>query len=211
MSAWPVGIFDRKRRVGGVKQLPPPPDFAAALISMRDSHVDGSLQIQEVPAPRQLAPWAAAVEVTTVEGSPDYPVGRATLVVLYDPEQVELWGSPLRLVGQARIDVDGDQAGDPLLGEVLWATLADNFSRFGADALGAVGTVTKEISQTFGGLQLRGSELNVELRCSWSPKDLDLSAHLSAWTETLRMNSGVLPQGVTGVSPSFKGQGHFNG
>lgn len=178
---------------------------------MRDSDIDGGLLVQEVPAPSQLAPWAAAVEVTTIEGAPDHPVGRATLVVLYDPDQVGLWGSPLRLVGQARIEVDGDQAGDPLLGEVLWATLTDNFPRLGVEAVGAVGTVTREISQTFGGLELRGSELIVELRCSWSPVSLDLSAHLSAWSETLRMNSGILPHGVMGLSRPIKGKDSFNG
>lgn len=191
--------------------MPPPPDFAAALISMRDSHIDGSLRVQEVPAPRRLAPWAAAVEVSTVEGAPDHPVGRATLVVLYDPQQAELWDSPLRLVGQARMDVDSDQAGDPLLGEVLWATLTDNLAAFGAQALGAVGTVTREISQTFGGLELRGSELGVELRCSWSPSGLDLSAHLAAWSETLRMNSGILPHGVAAIPRQAEAWGDTSG
>lgn len=194
-----------------MNQVSPPPDFTAALISMRDAQIDGSLAVQEVPAPRRLAPWAAAVEVTTVRGAPDHPVGRATLVVLYDPEQAELWDSPLRLIGQARMDVDSDQAGDPLLGEVLWATLTDNFVESGAQALGAVGTVTREISQTFGGLELRGSKLNVELRCSWSPSGLDLSAHLEAWSETLRMNSGILPHGVAGIPRSANGEGNTNG
>ncbi len=184
-----------------MSQVKPPPDFAEALISLRDSHVDAGLVVKEVPAPARLAPWAASVELVTVEGG-EHPVGHATLVILYDPSQEQFWESPLRLVGQARIDIDDDQATDPVLGEVLWSTLMANFERFGASAVRAVGTVTREISQTFGGLELRGSKLNVELRCSWSPTDLDLSPHLSAWAEALRMNAGLLPDGVTPISRS---------
>lgn len=178
-----------------MSQVQPPADFAEALISLRDSHVDAGLLVKEVPAPARLAPWAASVELVTVEGG-EHPVGRATLVILYDPSQEQFWDSPLRLVGQARLDIDDEQATDPVLGEALWATLMANFDRFGASALRAVGTVTREISQTFGGLELHGSELNVELRCSWSPTDLDLAPHFSAWAEALRTNAGLLPDGV---------------
>ena len=95
------------------------------------------------------------------------------------------------------MSVDDDQSTDPLLGEVIWATLLQSLADAGATPLACVGTVTREISQTFGGLELQGSTLNADLRCSWTPTSNDLSADLSGWAEALRSNSGVLPHGVT--------------
>ena len=175
----------------------PPQDFISALGSLRDAWIDPSLIVHEVPAPTRLATWSAAVEIETQERNGEQPVAIATLVILCDPEQEEVWGGQIRLVGQARMSVDDDQSTDPLLGEVIWATLLQSLTDAGSTPLACVGTVTREISQTFGGLELQGSTLNADLRCSWTPTSNDLSADLSGWAEALRSNSGVLPHGVT--------------
>ncbi len=176
-----------------------PPAFLAALLSLRSAEVDPRLNIQEVPPPGHLAPWAAAVQLEIAEeDSPDLS-GRATLVILFDPSQSEIWGGPIRLVGQARIGVDEDQSTDPLLGEVIWATLNNSLVAAGAKPSHCVGTVTREISQTFGGLELQGSLLHADLRCSWTAGSGDLSADLTGWAEALRENCGLLPHGVTDI------------
>lgn len=180
-------------------QSAPPQGFLSALGSLRDAWIDPSLVIHEVPAPARLAPWAAAIEVETRELAGDQPIARATLVVLCDPEQEEVWGGQIRLVGQARMNVDDDQSTDPLLGEVIWGTLLQSLAEAGSTPLACVGTVTREISQTFGGLELQGSKLNADLRCSWTPATNDLSGDLAGWAEALRSNSGVLPHGVTRI------------
>lgn len=171
----------------------------AALRSLRDSEVDPTLRFREVPAPSHLAPWAAAVEVETAEEFGEQPLGRATMVILYDPTQEDVWGGSIRLVGQARMSIDDDQATDPLLGEVIWATLIHCLDEAGAEALACVGTVTREISQTFGGLELKGSQLNADLRCSWTASSSDLSADFQGWSEALRQNCGAMPHGVTRI------------
>lgn len=177
----------------------PPDDFLAALTSLRDSRIDAGLRYREVPAPRFLAPWSASVEVETKAKVGDHPVGRATLVVLCDPDNEEVWGGPLRLVGQARMRVDDEQSTDPLLGEVIWATFLHALEAEDAHAVACVGTVTREISQTFGGLQMNGSRLNADLRCSWTPQGTDLSSHFQAWSEALRENCSLLPDSVAPI------------
>lgn len=180
-------------------QTAPPVDFVTALTSLRESTIDAGLTYREVPAPQHLAPWAASVQVETNAQVGQIPVGKATLVILFDPEQEDVWGGPLRLVGQARMRVDEDQSTDPLLGEVIWATFLHALDSCDAAAHSCLGTVTREISQTFGGLELHGSKLHADLRCSWTPVGLDLAPHLTAWARALRENCGLMPEGVTAL------------
>ncbi len=175
----------------------PPPEFLAALGSLRGSQVDRSIVYREVPGPGRVAAYTAAIELETAEKVRAHPLGRASFVVLWDEEQEELWDGPLRLVGQARIEVDADQATDPLLDEVVWETTLDCISRRGAEMIEPMGTVTREISKTFGGLELRGSQLAVELRCSWTPSSLDLRPHFEGWADALRLNAGLAECGTS--------------
>lgn len=180
----------------------PPPDFVGALRSLRDAHIDGALVYREIPAPNKLAQFSAAVEIQTTEQHLERPVGRATLVILFDPKQSEVWGGPLRLVGQARVQIDEEQSFDPLLGEAIWKTFTSRLVAGDEDAHSIVGTVTRELSQTFGGLEIHGSMSDAELRCSWTPSSFDLSGNLEAWAETLRENSGTMPHRVVKMERS---------
>ncbi len=172
----------------------PPPQFAAALRSLRGVQPPVGVGVREVPAPAHLAPYAAAI-ASEVPETADNPSCTATLVILYDPDQEEIWGSPFRLVGQARTAVDEDMSGDPLLGEVLWALLGEELASWGADVELFMGTVTREISETFGGLELRSAALSAEVRCSWTPimsqEEPDLSGSFLGWTHFLKRVAAV--------------------
>lgn len=172
----------------------PPAQFAAALRSLRGVRPPASVGFREVPAPNHLAPYAAAIAFEIPEGV-DNPSCTATLVVLYDPDQEETWGAPFRMVGQARTAVDRDMGADPLLGEVLWALLDEQLHEYVGQPNLFMGTVTREISETFGGLTLRASALNAEVRCSWtpslSPENPDISGSFLAWTHFLEKIAAV--------------------
>ncbi len=164
---------------------------------MRAATVDPQLMVSEAPAPTRLSPFAAAVQVVAPSEDPEQPIGTSTLVILYDPTQESNWGGSFRLVGHARVQIDSDQSTDPLLGEAIWSTVANSLDDAGAGFDLLVGSVTREITETFGGLEMRGSVLNADLRCSWSPISEDLGEHLSAWSEALRQNCGMEPSGVS--------------
>lgn len=175
----------------------PPEEFVDALLSLRPAQMDPTLRFRETSAPTGLAPWSAAVEVVVEDEG--VTAGRSVLVILYNPENYDLWGSAFRLVGYARMEIDEDQSVDPLLGEVIWQTLMDSLPTEGGAPLAFTGTVTRELSETFGGLDLEHAALVAELRCSWSPATTDLKKHLEGWGEALRLNSGVSPHNVNNI------------
>ena len=182
-----------------MSQSSPPKEFLEALRSLRDIEIHPSLVVVEVPSPIRLAPWSAAVEIATMETEGDRPLGTATLVVLYDPDQKESWGGPLRLVGYSQVQIDAEQSTDPLLGEAIWNTVIDGLEASGAGFSRLVGTVTRELSETFGGLQLMGSALKAELRCSWSPSTKYIGEHLQGWADALRQTCGIEPATVAAI------------
>lgn len=169
----------------------PPAAFLAALSSLRSAPPLPGLKRQEIPPPRNLAPYSASIRVQTEAVANGLPIATGTLVVLYDPEQAEIWGGPFRLVTHLRTQIDEDMGTDPLLGEYLWVNLIDRLHQEAASFIAPVGTVTKELSQSFGGLQLQGSALNVDLRCSWSNDSVDLGQHLSAWSKNVLESAGI--------------------
>lgn len=180
-----------------MNEMGPPEQFVDSLLSLRRAKIDPSLSVFEAPAPQRLSPYAAAVQVEAKHLEEETPVGTSTIVILYDPDQEENWGGPFRIVGHARVQIDAEQSTDPLLGEAIWQTLVDSFDSAGAGFDRLVGSVTREITESFGGLELMGSVLNAELRCSWSPFSEELAEHLTAWSEALRQNCGLEPSGIT--------------
>lgn len=186
-----------------MKSVAPPPVFTDALATLREAIIDPALYFQEVPGPTRLAPWSASIEIVTREQIGTDPLGRATFTILYDPTEQDLWDSPFRLIGQARISIDEEQSTDPLLGEVVWKTFVFCLEEAGAPPHQLVGTVTRETSQSFGGLTLYGSTFNADLRCSWSPVGNNLAPHFSAWTEALRLNCGAMPHGVLSLGQHY--------
>jgi hypothetical protein len=85
---------------------------------------------------------------------------------------------------------------DPLLPEVGWSWFEDALN--GLEVTATSGTVTQATSASFGQLEERGSDSEIEIRASWtaiiSAKDpSEISAHFAAWCELLAQCAGLAP------------------
>ena len=137
--------------------------------------------MEEVPAPKKLAPYSAALTAETVEAVGTTPIATGRFVVLHDPNGQDAWDGDFRIVVQARARIDDEVGMDPVFESAAWSWLTDGLedSRAGYRAL--VGTVTRVLSETFGGLTLTDSCAHAEIRASWTPTTTHLGPHLTAW------------------------------
>lgn len=181
-----------------------PPDFEEALLSLRGHRQRPELHLEEVPAPTRIAPFALALtaEVNPTT-DPESMLGSGRFVVLHDPAGQSAWNGSFRIIVMARAQLEDELGADPLLGEVGWAWLTDALATAGAGYHSLSGTVTRVLSESFGGLALRDREVEIEVRASWSPNTTDLGPHLTAWTELTSSAAGLepLPEGVTALAP----------
>lgn len=171
-----------------------PPDFEAALLSLRGHRMRPELHLEEVPAPTRIAPFALALtgEVNRTR-DPDDMLGSGRFVVLYDPAGQDAWDGEFRVIVMGRATLEPELGQDPLLGEVGWAWLTDALGECGAEHRSLSGTVTRVLSETFGGLELRSGEVEIEVRASWTPETTDLAPHLRSWALLLSQMSGLPP------------------
>jgi hypothetical protein len=178
-----------------------PPEFAAALDSLRRAKSRAELVVSEIPAPGRLAPHAVALsaDVTPARHGSDSDLGTGRFILLYDPDEPEAWGGRFRVVCFAQAPLETDIGLDPFLAEVAWAWLVDALDAQGARYTAASGTATKIISSGFGELARQGDGAQIELRASWTPLDSNLTAHVEGWGELLCMLAGLPPAGE-GVS-----------
>ena len=171
-----------------------------ALLSLRQADHLPHILLEEVSPPRRLAPFTAALAMrTTDEDEAGQPLSTGQMGILHDPVGQIGWNGTFRVVSQLRAQIDADMMGDPLLAEGVWGWTLDCLHAAGAGLHDLTGTVTREMSETFGGLELRGSSLFVDVRASWTPASADVSAHLTAWAEFAGMVCGLDPEGVTSL------------
>jgi len=152
--------------------------------------------MEEVPASKKLAPYSAALSAETVETVGATPVATGRFVVLHDPDGQEAWDGDFRIVVQARARIDDEIGMDPVFESAAWSWLTDGLEDSRAGYHSLVGTVTKVLSETFGGLTLTDSCAHAEIRASWSPTSPQLGPHLTAWHELLLVASGHEPAAV---------------
>jgi hypothetical protein len=177
-----------------VTQPPVPEDFLTALLSLREQARNPEVELEEVPPPRRLAPWTAAIALRTAREEHGQPLASGRFVVLHDPAEQIGWNGTFRLVAQLRTQIDSEMGSDPLLGEALWAFAGESLDEAGAGYHDLTGTVTREFSESFGGLELRGAVLHAELRASWTPVTPWLGEHLRAWSDLMCRASGITPR-----------------
>jgi hypothetical protein len=183
-----------------------PPDFQNALESLRGHRVRPELRLEEVPAPSRIAPYALALtgEVNATPGTmdPDGFLGHGRFVVLHDPAGQEAWHGTFRVIVMAKARLEDEMGADPMLGEVGWTWLTDALTEAGAGYHDLSGTVTRVLSETFGGLELRGGQVEIEVRASWTPTTTDLGPHLMAWAALTCTTAGLepLPDNVTSLT-----------
>lgn len=172
----------------------PPLEFEQALLSLRGHRLRPELRLEEVPPPTRVAPYALALtaEVNPTP-DPDTLLGSGRFVVLYDPEGQEAWNGTFRVIVMARAKLERELGADPFLGEVGWAWLTDALREEGADYHSLSGSVTRVLSESFGGLELRDFDVEMEIRASWTPGSNDLSAHLRAWALMTCSAAGLPP------------------
>ena len=195
-----------------VAESPAEATFAVAVAAFaagREALRRRDLVFEDVPAPKRLAPFAAAMAATVRRDEADVAWGR--LVLLYDPDGQQGWNGFFRLVAYVRADVEPEMAADPLLGEVGWSWLSEALDARVPGYAVPSGTVTRVITEGFGAKQDEVPLTGFELRASWSPAGpdnqpgfadhsdldaLDLAAHIAAWCDCLSAAAGLEPPGT---------------
>jgi hypothetical protein len=195
-----------------------PPEFVAAVASMRAARLRPELHCEEMPAPQRIAPFAAALSAdVTVDGD---EVGTGRIILLHDPLGNDAWDGEFRCVAYARAEIDVELITDPMLAGVGWSWLTDALDAHGASYHMASGTVTRVATESFGGMAEDSAVAQLEIRASWTPAGpedieigarkvtrLDIGPHVEAWGELLCTAVGLppVPDGVA-VIPSRRGQ-----
>ncbi|WP_253182115.1 DUF3000 domain-containing protein [Cellulosimicrobium cellulans] len=178
-----------------------PAELRAALDTLGARRVRPEVALHEVPAPRRVAPFSAALTGHVAGLGDDEPeLASGRFVVLYDPEGQETWRGRFRVVTLVRATLEPEMATDAIFAEVAWTWLTDALQETGADAHTESGTVSRVLSQSFGALADRPDDLELELRASWTPAASDLGPHLAAWAELMCTAAG-LPPLTDGVTP----------
>ena len=182
-----------------------PPEFRAAVATMRDARLRPEVFCEEMPAPQRIAPFAAALTAdVTVDGT---DLGTGRIILLHDPAGNDAWDGTYRCVAYARAEIEIDLVTDPMLAAVGWSWLTEALDAHGATYAAASGTVTRVATESFGGMSEEGGTAQLELRASWTPIGLDIGPHVEAWGELLCTAVGLepVPEGVTAI-PSRRGQ-----
>lgn len=171
--------------------------------------VRDDISFEDSPAPRRLAPYAAALGAVAYRNGEE--VGSGRLVLLYDPDGQEGWTGVFRLVAYVRADIEEEIAADPLLGEVGWSWLTDALEEYASGYSATSGTVTRVITEGFGAKSSEPLSTGFELRASWSPpEDTDLGVNVAAWCDLLSAAAG-LPTAAPGTQALRSASGHPGG
>ena len=199
-----------------------PPEFQAAVASMRDARLRAEILCEEMPAPQRIAPYAFALSADlTIDGD---DVGTGRIILLHDPAGNDAWDGTFRCVAYVRAELDPEMITDPLLGGVGWSWLVESLDAHGAAYRSPSGTVTRVATESFGGMADDGGSAQIEVRASWTPDfdppgstsgpngpdgphGPDAAPHVRAWADLLCMSAGLqpVPEGVAAM-PSRRGQ-----
>lgn len=180
--------------------------FSAAVAAFEDGReaageLRDDITFEDCPAPRRLAPHAAAMAATAYRDGEEVATGR--LMLLYDPAGQEGWTGVFRMVAQVHADVDPEMAEDPLLGEVGWSWLTDALGMHAPGYSAPSGTVTRVITEGFGAKGDEPTVTGFELRASWCPADDELSGNVEAWRDLIAAAAGLpaQPPGTRALRP----------
>lgn len=177
-----------------------PPEFLEALRSLRGVRLRPEIRLIEVPGPGRVAPFSAALtaDVSAPRSTDDDDLASGRFVLLHDPAGQEAWEGTFRLVTFVRATLEAELGADGLLAEVAWTWFRDALADAGVSPIAPGGTVTRVLSQSFGALESRPDEVEVEIRASWTAPGPDLAPHLRAWATLLCTSAGLppLPEGV---------------
>jgi hypothetical protein len=181
--------------------------FAAAIADFQAGRDEAGelrddITFEDSPAPKRLAPFAAALAATAYRDGVEAGTGR--LLLLYDPDGQQGWTGMFRLVAHVHADVEPEMAADPLLGEVGWSWLTDALETHAPGYSAPSGTVTRVITEGFGAKEDEPPATGFELRASWCPGDTaDLGGDVAAWCDLIAAAAGlpVQPPGTRALRP----------
>jgi hypothetical protein len=177
-------------------------DLEAGLEQQRDARPE--LAFEDEPAPRRLAPYAAAIAASVLEG--DTEIGWGKFVLLYDPAGQAGWAGQFRIIAYVRAELDPEIAADPLIAEVGWTWLVEALDARATGYGQTSGTVTRVVTEGFGSKQDDPMSTGFELRASWTATASGdarpaLDGHVAAWCDALCMAAGLPPLGVSALRP----------
>jgi len=177
-------------------------DLDEGLAYQRD--VRPELEFEDEPAPRRLAPYAAAIAASVLQGETE--VGWGKFVLLYDPAGQPGWAGQFRIIAYVRAELDPEIAADPLIAAVGWSWLKEALEARTAGYGQTSGTVTRVVTEGFGSKQDEPTATGFELRASWSPtvegdERPALDGHVAAWCDALCVAAGLPPLGVSALRP----------
>jgi hypothetical protein len=179
----------------------------AALEAGRDAVASGrdDLEFEGWPAPKRLAPHAAALAATAFRDGEE--AGEGKLMLLYDPAGQDGWTGTFRVVVQVHADVEEEMAADPLLGEVGWSWLTDALDLHAPGYAAPSGTVTRVITEGYGAKSDDPPATGFELRASWCPADdgdadeiaAEIGGAVAAWCDLLASAAGLPAAGTLAI------------
>jgi hypothetical protein len=175
-------------------------EFETALASVRRARPRRELAVSDIPAPGGLAPGAVALAADIPSGQGDgADLGTGRFILLHDPSAPEAWGGRFRVVCFVQAPLEPEIGRDPLLAGVAWSWLVDSLASRGARYHSLSGTATTILSTGYGELSDHGDGAQIELRASWTPRDLEIASHVEGWGELLCKLAGLPPtiEGVT--------------
>lgn len=179
-----------------------PQTFRVALDQLRQAVTRDEVELNEVPAPAKLAPYAVAMsaDVSSFDGDA-LAVGR--FIMLYDPHYSDVWEGNFRIVTYIRTRLEADLGEDPLVSEVAWTWMVEALDHAHATYRQPGGTASRVLSQGFGMLDQQVETIDLELRASWTPAGDNLDRHLTAWSDMVCTFAGLPPitEGVIPFNP----------
>jgi hypothetical protein len=182
----------------------PPAAFRAALDALAAYRPRPEIELEAIPAPQRLAPFAAALAIRVLDpdGAEDEEIAVGRFIVLHDPAGHEAWDGTTRCVGYVSASTDEHMVDDAMFSEVAWSWLTDALADTGAAHHAIGGTVTRTASTRFGELAGPEHSVDVEIRASWTAEDASLDRHLTAWLDVLGNAAGLPPPGVHLLGPA---------
>ena len=145
--------------------------------------------LEEVPAPSKLAPHAFALTADVLDDA-----ATARFVLLHDPAGQEGWLGKFRCVTFVRAAVDEEMATDPMVSNIGWTWLIEALAKYDCAYIEPSGTVTRVSSTSFGSLDEREDDSELEVRASWTPADgNNIPNHIRAWLDLLAHTAGLEP------------------
>ncbi|MCT1686325.1 DUF3000 domain-containing protein [Pseudoglutamicibacter cumminsii] len=158
------------------------------------------MTLEEIPAPKRLAPYAVALKANVADPHGDDELATGRFILLFDPQGNPVWDGTMRIVTYIRAEVDGEMGNDQLAASVAWTWLVEALEEHGAPYRRAGGTATRALSENFGDLAQQPERVDIELRASWTPEDYNAQNQLEAWCDMVCSFAGLPPM-EDGVTP----------